>query len=271
MIEIALSLAVIGFALVAIIGVLPLGMNVQRENREETIINQDATLLMEAIRNGAQGMDDLTNYVLSITHHWVEYGPNRNIIAQSPEPLWFAPTNSIYGTDYALTNGYRIIGLLSTPKYIPFQNGSVRSNFVVANIRSFSGGAHEKFPQDNNASRDLGLSYRLVSEITTFGSPVSIGLTNNAWDSSWVNFNSYPTNSPEYLSRRYYAQYASHLSLLHDIRLIFRWPLLPDGRVGNSGRQVYRTSASGSFLQDTNLSQVTLYFLDPRSYINNSL
>ena len=42
MIEIALSLAIIGFALVAIIGALPKGMNVQRENREETIINQDA-------------------------------------------------------------------------------------------------------------------------------------------------------------------------------------------------------------------------------------
>src|SRR5947207_7764407 len=35
MIEIAISLAVIGFALVAIIGILPTGMNVQKENREE--------------------------------------------------------------------------------------------------------------------------------------------------------------------------------------------------------------------------------------------
>src|SRR5262249_16641536 len=43
MIEIAICLAVIGFALAAIVGVLPLGMNVQRENREETIINQDAS------------------------------------------------------------------------------------------------------------------------------------------------------------------------------------------------------------------------------------
>ena len=35
MIEIAICLAIIGIALVAIIGVLPLGMNVQRDNREE--------------------------------------------------------------------------------------------------------------------------------------------------------------------------------------------------------------------------------------------
>ena len=34
MVEIAICLAVIGFALVAIIGVLPIGMNVQKDNRE---------------------------------------------------------------------------------------------------------------------------------------------------------------------------------------------------------------------------------------------
>src|SRR2546426_366578 len=66
MVEIAISLAVIGFALVAIIGVLPTGMTVQRENREETIINQDATYFAEALRNGAHGLDDLTNFVYAV-------------------------------------------------------------------------------------------------------------------------------------------------------------------------------------------------------------
>ena len=42
MIEVALSLAIVAFALVAIMGVMPAGLNVQRENREETIISQDA-------------------------------------------------------------------------------------------------------------------------------------------------------------------------------------------------------------------------------------
>jgi len=42
MIEIAICLGVIGFALVAIIGILPTGMSVQKDNRQETIINQDA-------------------------------------------------------------------------------------------------------------------------------------------------------------------------------------------------------------------------------------
>lgn len=274
MIEIALSLAVIGFALVAIIGVLPLGMNVQRENREETIINQDATLLMEAIRSGAQGMDDLTNYVLSITNYWVDYDARRNVIDQSGGPIWFTPTaSSLGGPEFGLTNGFRIVGLLSAPKYIPMQNGGFRSNFVVANIRSFSGAAHEKYPQDNQIARDLGLSYRLVPEITTYGSPVSIGLTNNAWDWAWADFFNYPTNSPEYVARRQYAQYASHLNLFHDVRLIFRWPLLPGGRVGQTGRQVYRGSASGtlSVVFEPGLPNVPLYFLQPRTYTTNSL
>src|SRR5213593_4437572 len=73
MIEIAISLAVIGFALVAIIGILPTGMNVQRDNREETIITQDQSIFMDAIRNGARGLDDLTNYVLAITNYVTDY------------------------------------------------------------------------------------------------------------------------------------------------------------------------------------------------------
>src|SRR6266513_839727 len=59
MVEIALCLAIIGFALVAIIGILPSGMNVQKDNREETIIRQDAMYLMEAIRSGSRVMYDL--------------------------------------------------------------------------------------------------------------------------------------------------------------------------------------------------------------------
>src|SRR3974390_3555060 len=78
MIEIAITLAVIGFALAAIVGVLPLGMKVQKQNREETIINQDVTVLMDAIRSGAMGLDDLTNYVLAITNTVVGFTPPVN-------------------------------------------------------------------------------------------------------------------------------------------------------------------------------------------------
>ena len=66
MIEIALCLAIIGFALLSILLVLPSGMDTQRQTREETIIGQDASMLLEAIRNGAQGLDDLNNNVYAI-------------------------------------------------------------------------------------------------------------------------------------------------------------------------------------------------------------
>src|SRR3954467_1928687 len=63
MVEIAIAVAVIAFALVAIIGVLPAGLQVQKENRADTIINREGGYWMEAIRGGAQGIDELTNVV----------------------------------------------------------------------------------------------------------------------------------------------------------------------------------------------------------------
>src|SRR6266516_2625531 len=41
MVEIAIAVAVIAFALVAIIGILPAGLQVQKENREDTLMAQD--------------------------------------------------------------------------------------------------------------------------------------------------------------------------------------------------------------------------------------
>src|SRR5436190_14857662 len=95
MIEIAICLAIVGFALVAIIGVLPLGIQVQSDNRQDTIINHDGAYFMDAIRKGAPP-DDLAFYVqqISIT--------DTNNVQQ----LFFA-TN--------LIDNHRIIGLLSNP------------------------------------------------------------------------------------------------------------------------------------------------------------
>ena len=65
MVEIALALAVIAFALVAIIGILPTGLNIAQLSREESIVNRDGAYLLEALRNGAQGMVDLSDYYLN--------------------------------------------------------------------------------------------------------------------------------------------------------------------------------------------------------------
>ena len=125
MVEIAICLAIIGIALVAIIGVLPAGLNVQKDNREETLIGQDATVFIENIRNGARGLDDLTNYVLAITNSWVSYNANgavggSGVNSYTYNNFFVAPTYPTAGTPPGapLTNGMNIIGLLSTPEYI---------------------------------------------------------------------------------------------------------------------------------------------------------
>src|ERR1041384_7539577 len=110
MVEIAISLAVIGFALVAIIGVLPRGLRVQRENREETIINQDAAVFLSALRSGARGLDDLTNYVYEIRRFTQEY----SVSNANTNPVGSTLSNSytfVLPPAFGIINGERIVGL----------------------------------------------------------------------------------------------------------------------------------------------------------------
>ena len=246
MIEIALSLAVIAFALVAIIGVLPLGMDVQKENREETIIDQDATVLMEAIRNGAQGLEDLTNYVIAITNYSTYYQgqarPVQHVYGYTPEGSF--KDNGAMAPSFPLTSGFRIVGLLSTPKYIqlPTVKGQAQfySNHVVAYFRSLSGNASDKFPQNNPDLRNLAFSYRIISEIIPF----------SGFDQSWINYQdpAIQSDTNQVVARSNYWMYAKNLQPnLNNVRLLFSWPLLPTGRTGN-GRQVFSAMASGAIL-----------------------
>jgi len=268
MIEIAISLAIIGFALVAIIGILPTGMSVQRENREETIINQDATIFMNAIRNGERGLDDLTNYVVAITNTIYSYDLNGRRAFLGT--YWYTPTASSTTPQFRLINGYRIIGLLSTPRYFDLGNGSFLSNYVVANVRSLSGPASEKYPQTNPDVQELALSYRLITEIAPYGT--------NYFDPSWTNFNDPVLYNPvvltnEIVTRSNFFLVVTNMERsIYDVRLVFRWPRFPNQNIGN-GRQAYRTSASGRLVRfvepgfNPNVDpQFWLYFFEPRTY-----
>ena len=138
MIEIAIALGVIGFALVAIMGILPLGLNVQRDNRFETIINQDATYWLEAIRNGAQHAsayddNDLTNYVYRIV-----------VKPTNGSPVTYGDTGDMLGVAPLLTTS-NIISLLTRPY------GGVE---VSAYVRAISGSAGEK-------RSDVAFGYRM--------------------------------------------------------------------------------------------------------------
>lgn len=130
MIEIALSLAVVAFAMVAIMGVLPTGMTVQKENREDTLINQEGHYWIEAIRTGARGMNDLTNFVESV-----------QILPSSGPALQL--TNLVNPPERLTAT--ELIAVLSTPKYVvqtrPFK---VITNQVVARVKAITGLASEK-------------------------------------------------------------------------------------------------------------------------------
>lgn len=240
MIEIAVCLAIIGFALVAIIGTLPAGLNVQRENREDTIITQEGNYFMEAIRTGARGLDELTNNVISITNYWRNYNTADN--PWTPEPLpaqpdGYTPTRSYVTSEpvalnaFPLTNGMNIVGLLSKPKLEGVGGGLVRSNHVVALVRAITGAASEKFPQTNLPVLNLGLNYRMVAEVH-----------NVPMNNSGAEYN-----------RRVREN-------LREVRLKFSWPLfLPGDRVGN-GRQTFRSLAGGQYEAGTINGQPVFFF-----------
>ena len=67
LIEIAISMAIIAFALTIIISILPSSMRVQRDVREETLVLSDGNYVLEAIRHGARNADALMNCVDQVT------------------------------------------------------------------------------------------------------------------------------------------------------------------------------------------------------------
>ena len=239
MMEIAISLAIIGIALVAIVGVLPYGLHAQRDNREETIIAQDASVLLEAIRSGAQGMDDLTNYVICITNIQTFYKPDSTVQSVNTYGFSYAAVtlNGSVATSLSamtLTNGANIVGVLSTPEYVDNEflpipnllNGGY-SNHVVAYFRSLSGPVAEKPPQDNSILRGDSFGYRVIC----VNAPIArtFNIAPNSYDSQ-IGYNQ------------------------RELRLSFTWPLLPSqpgyGTIGSSpnGNVTFRTTIPGQLV-----------------------
>ncbi|HXR48222.1 MAG TPA: prepilin-type N-terminal cleavage/methylation domain-containing protein [Candidatus Limnocylindrales bacterium] len=294
MVEIAICLAIIGIALVAIIGVLPAGLNVQKDNREETLIGQDATVFIENIRNGARGLDDLTNYVLAITNYWAYYPtigalPQPGVNSYTYTNFTIAPKYPTAGTPPGapLTNGMNIIGLLSTPEYINQGNGAPIlnlveggiSNYVVVYVRSLSGPAVEKPPQDNDIIRSDSFSYKMICQnvpVAVYIPPIWqvatqykagdevywAGLT---WRATAANTGKNPRQpSAPWVVLGSPAQQLT--SNLRELRFTFLWPLLPNGAPGN-GRQTFRTSVAGQMVQTGDYNNKEwLYFFQPQTF-----
>ena len=231
MIEIAIALGVIGFALVAIIGILPMGLDVQRDNRSETIINQDATLWLEAIRSGAVGMNELPSYV-------------SKIVFDNLDPAGAVVSSS---RDYTLNNdfitGADVIGLISSVGSLPNSRARV---FVTA----LSGAAAEK--DLDPAKRELAFSYVLRVVIERQVEPPSTQTNGAALP--FVAVDGEPV-----LLEQHFGSLPNSTSL-YDIRLTFSYPYINDQRPPPRS-QNYRASVARRLVKDPDPS--TLFFFRP--------
>ena len=225
MVEIALCLGVIAFALVAIIGVLPTGVRVQRDNREDTIINQEGLLLLEAIRSGSQGLDYLTNYFDTITISNI----GRVTVYASPAEKKNIPPPMFGGL---LTNGYQIVNLLTRPKY---DLDRTFTNHVFARVRAITGSAVEK----SQSTRDIAFAYQVVSEVV----PLSVHPPDT------TNYLANPLTPQEILTRSNLWRVARHEGInSFELRLTLQGPVIPKGTnydvLGTP--KTFRTLISGS-------------------------
>ena len=158
MVEVALSLAIVAFALVAIIGVMPVGLNVQRDNREDTIMSQEATMLMEAIRAG-NASSNLTSVRAGF-----------QILTNALIP--FASSNFTTAD---------IVSRLCIPSWDAV-NTTAANGPIGAHFRSMSGNL-----ADNVSSSAVGFSYVVFTEVNNYaGDPNNAAhnyyLTNNLYE-----------------------------------------------------------------------------------------
>ena len=199
MVEIALCLAIIGFALVALIGILPAALNVQKENRQETIINNEATVWLDALRSGARHfpVPGFEANLYALTNWTTEYNlPSLSV--KTPTAARGLDTTALSAVSPEVA-----MGLLCTPQTYITTNQVLHSNHVVACIRAFTAPAVNLPPQGNTTVLDSAFAYRLT---------VSIMEHSNA--PIWVSTN-----------------FASALSAnLRDVKLTFDYPLLPTGK-----------------------------------------
>ena len=291
MVEIAISLAIVGIALLTILRVLPLGLHIQRANREQTVINQDATVFIEAIRGGARGADDLTNYVYAITNYWTRFNANGVVNNSGINGYSYggasvtAPAIANY-LSTPINSGASIISLLTSPEYVDLTGGPLNnrsfdnggfSNHVVAYVRSISGPAVEKPPQANDSIvREDSFTYRLLCVNTPvavspvpwqhgqqYGAGSLVAFNYGFWQAT-TNTSAQPgSGSPDWVNAPYLDQLTANL---HELRLTFLWPQLPSSGIG-PGRQTYRTTVAGQLVMTLTNNQA-LYYYQSQTFAN---
>lgn len=278
MVELAMCIAVVAVAMVAIIGVLPSGLTTQQVNREETIINQDATVLMEAIRNGSWLTDDITNYVdyVVVERHPLRSDHSDSTFTNGFVGVWYANAK-VPSPATKLTAPWDVVGLLSLPKYDgisafdAYYDSKAQpqgfTNSVVAQFRAFSGSITEKPLVSSNdvpvaGAYDRSFKYMVRVEI----SPVRASPTNATTSTSVTN--SFAVNNA-------FEQALRHS--LYDVSLTFQWPVFGTevpARVGNNSRTI-RTQVQGRLVPFYFSGSTTPYTLTgskvvPRNFVTTA-
>ena len=258
MIEIAFSLAIVAFALVAIMGVLPTGMTVQKDNREDTLINNDGSFWLEALKSGSRGINDLTNYVEQI-----DITDNKN-----NKTTWVAPWLSGGSSNpNKLLTGEQIVGLLSTAKYTN-SGGTILTNSVIARVRAINGPAVDKKSNTN----EFAFRYQLESEVTpVMAAPVYTTDKTKAYQ-YWTEDGKLWGESSLNVGGDYNQAY--HLNLatnLHNLRLTMRWPVFEQGTTWGVGRnhRTLRSLINGQTqwtLQDRSENRTNYNLAHPNTY-----
>lgn len=227
MTEIALCIAVIGIALVAIVGVLPSGLNVQRQNREDTLVAQDAQFLIETIRAGAAGIADLTNQVDFI--RWRRTGAEVSEV-YFRGPNYYEP---LPGTVINLTTSWQVTAILSQPRFEFLPNNRVIRNEITAQFRTFSGPFTEKAYRSATGLPEparLETALRYMVNVEAVPGPTRPPIMLAAYTGQAISNN---------VARQQLQLDQS----LNEIRLTFQWPVFRVGndfRVGNS-EKTFRT------------------------------
>lgn len=221
MVELALCIAIIAVAMVAIIGVLPAGLGVQKQNREDTIIAQEASHWMELLRSGSGQFDDVTNYVdfISVVRQQVKAtSPATNIFIGR----WFnGPSTKSFGS-HLLYDPTVVFGLLSLPKYDTTPNDFAAAPITITNsvsgvFRAFSGSFNEKiFPQsytETPPDSQTGFAFRYLMRVELTPVP------------------SLPKDQTDAGLRQWSAMQRG----LYDLRLTFEWPVVGNDVVVRTG------------------------------------
>lgn len=273
MVELALCIGIIAFAMVAIMGVLPSGLSVQKQNREDTIIDQEGSQWINLLKNGYGGWGDLTNYVDYILVQHLQASGTQMGGPVNPTPGgdggpstfgfrgWFFE-DPVQSPNTVLTNGSEIISLLSIPK-LEADSGAVYSNRVTAVVRAMAGAQNTQIRpsgapgyRPSSAQLDDSFRYQMEVELTPVAFAPSLdmtqssaaiedmirdGITNQSvlesiQSGGWLN--AYRLD-PESVQEVFTARGVNRSDVdplsatLYDLKLTFRWPVF---KVGNEWR-----------------------------------